>query len=192
MKIYAVRHGLTECNKRDILNGRIDEPLAAEGVKQAKLVAPAIPKSVKHLYSSPMLRARQTAEIINAERRLPASFHDGLQEVDLGRFTGKTWAEIESGDEYKEKHRSVQYDYRPEGESVDDVKSRVVSFLVHIKEVHADGEILIVTHGGILRILQLLESGLPKLPVSTVKNASLYVFDLEKIFDKPLYLTENM
>lgn len=184
MKIYAVRHGLTECNKRDILNGRIDEPLAAEGVEQAKLVALAIPESVKHLYSSPMLRARQTAEIITSECSLPVYFHDGLQEVDLGRFTGKSWTEIESGEEFKEKHRSVQYDYRPEGESVDDVKSRVMSFLVHIKEVHADGEILIVTHGGIIRVLQLLESGLSKLPVNPVKNASLYVFDLEKIFDK--------
>lgn len=180
MKIYAVRHGLTECNKRDILNGRIDEPLAAEGIEQAKMLALAIPNSVRHLYSSPMLRARQTAEIITSECSLPIYFHDGLQEVDLGRFTGKSWTEIEFGEEFKEKHRSVQYDYRPEGESVADVKRRVLSFLRRIQEIHGDGETLLVTHGGIIRILQLLESSLPKLPSTHVKNAFLYVFDIKK------------
>lgn len=181
MRIYVVRHGLTECNKRDILNGQIDEPLIAEGVAQAGEVALLIPGSVNHIYTSPLLRARQTAEIINAKRGLPISHHDELKEINLGLLTGKSWTEIESGEELRGKHRSVQYDYRPEGESVDDVKGRVVSFLRQIQEARADGEALIVTHGGIIRIFQLLESGLPSLPMNQIQNAFPYVFNLKKI-----------
>ncbi|TSC65031.1 MAG: putative phosphoglycerate mutase [Parcubacteria group bacterium Gr01-1014_91] len=183
MIIYAVRHGLTECNKRDILNGRIDESLAPEGVEQAKQVASVIPESVTRLYSSPLLRARQTAEIINEKRALPTSFHDELMEVHMGKVTGKSWKDLEFGETLKEKHRTVQYDYRPEGESVDEVKSRVLSFLSKINEIHDDNEVLIVTHGGIIRVLKLLESGLPSLSTNQIQNASLYAFDFKGVFD---------
>lgn len=179
MKIYAVRHGLTECNKQDILNGRIDEPLLPEGIAQAKRVTASIPKNITHIYASTLLRARQTAEIINQELKLPISFHDELQEVHVGKVTGKAWKDLESGEVLREKHRTVQYDYRPEGEFVDDVKNRVLSFLSRIHTVHADGEVLIITHGGIIRILQLLESGLPSLPIDQIKNTFLYSFDFK-------------
>ena len=181
MRIYAVRHGLTDYNKRDILNGHIDEPLIAEGIEQAEQVIDSIPKTVTHIYVSALLRAKQTAEIINKELKLPISHHDELKEVNLGSFTGKSWKEIKLGEKLRKEHRSLRYDYRPEGESVADVKKRVLSFLEKINETHSSGEVLIVTHGGIIRIFQLLESGLPSLPMNHVKNASLYTFDLKKI-----------
>jgi broad specificity phosphatase PhoE len=183
MKIYAVRHGLTACNKRDILNGHIDEPLLPEGIEQAQQVIALIPKNITHVYASTLLRAMQTAEIINRELKLPISFHDELKEVHVGTVTGKSWEDVAFGDVLKEKHRTVQYDYRPGGESVDDVKNRLLSFLSRISRIHAEGEILIVTHGGIIRMLQLLESGLPSLPMNQTKNAFLYSFDSKNILD---------
>jgi|SRR3989344_2826677 len=183
MKIYVVRHGLTEFNKREILNGEIDEPLSAEGIEQAKQVAALLPRGITHVYVSSLLRTKQTAEIINAELNLPVSFHDELNEVHVGHLAGRSWADMESGEELKQKHRSVQYDYRPEGECAEDVKRRVSAFLRRIQKMHDQEKVLIVTHGGIVRILQLFESGLPRLPANQIKNASMYIFDLEKILN---------
>lgn len=183
MIIYAIRHGLTELNNQNVLNGRIDEPLIPEGIEQAKQITPSIPESIKHIYASPMIRTRQTVKIINSGRKLPVSFHDELKEVNFGLFTGKSWKDLKSGEALKAKHRTVQYDYRPEGESVEDVKNRVLSFLKRTLEYHTGGEILIVTHGGIIRVLQLLESGLPSLPMNQIKNTFLYSFDLKKVLN---------
>ena len=58
MKLYVIRHGLTPLNKQKRVNGEVDESLASEGIEQAKVVVPLIPKSVKRIYSSPLLRAR--------------------------------------------------------------------------------------------------------------------------------------
>lgn len=154
MKIFVIRHGLTELNKKKIVNGQIDEPLAIEGVKQAKAAISVIPKSVKHIYSSPLKRAKKTANVINTKLNLPISLVDELTEIHMGTLAGKSWEEMESGLELKEKHRSVQFDYTPHGgESVNDVKKRIISFFKRINSKHTDNEALIITHGGIIRLL---------------------------------------
>ena len=178
MKIYAIRHGLTELNKRGILNGRLDESLAPEGIEQAELAAQSIPASITHIYTSSLTRAKQTAEIINKKVFLPVTFHDELREVHFGKLTGMSWETIESGEELKSKHRSVQYDYSPEGESADAVKNRVSLFLREISKNHTDGEILIVTHGGIIRVLQKIVNNKPD---DKIENAFLFTFDISKI-----------
>lgn len=176
MKLYVIRHGLTKLNKEKIVNGQIDEPLASEGIEQAKMIIPLIPSTVKKLYSSPLLRTRQTAEIINSELHLPLFWQPELAEIHMGSLAGKSWEEMEGGLELKKKHRSVQFDYRPYGgESIDEVKKRVLSFLKTINNKHSDQEVLIITHGGIIRVIQSLEQG--KITYETVQHGSLLIFD---------------
>lgn len=180
MKIYVIRHGTTELNKQKKVNGEIDESLASEGIEQAKTIIPSIPKIVNHIYSSSLLRARQTAEMINSELRLPLSLQSELSEIRMGSLAGKSWEEMEGGLELKKKHRSVQFDYRPYGgESVEDVKKRLLPFLVNLKRNHGDHQTLLITHGGIIRLLYFLEC---KEPIyETEKHVSLLTFDLDKI-----------
>lgn len=180
MKIYIIRHGLTELNKQKKVNGQIDEPLAPEGVEQAKAAIPLLPKSIKHIYTSPLLRARQTGEIINSILNHPISFPDELTEIHMGSLAGKSWEEMESGLKLKIKHRTVQFDYRPYGgESVKEVKKRITEFLKKVRLKHKDNEVLIITHGGIIRLLYLLEQN--KVVDETEKHVSLLTFDLDKI-----------
>lgn len=180
MKIYIIRHGITELNKQGKVNGQINEPLAPEGIEQAKTVV--LPPSILSIYASPFLRTTQTAKIINARLGLPIHQHDGLREIHMGSLAGKAWAEMDGGLELKKKHRSVQFDYLYfGGESATQVKKRVLDFLKEINGKHKDHEALIVTHGGIIRVLHYLEKG--ETFEEDIEHISPYIFDLSKIFN---------
>lgn len=173
MKVYVIRHGQTELNKLGIINGHIDDPLASEGIEQAKLAAETLPKTIKHIYVSSLERAKQTASILNDELKVPMTFHDELREVNFGDLNGTPFL-----DEYKERHKMLDYDWRPSGESFDDVKARVLKILNVVKNENGDGEALIVAHGGTIRLMHFLETGEY---LDNVGNASIQSFDLDKI-----------
>ena len=175
-----MRHGITELNKKKIVNGQIDEPLATEGTKQVRDMISLIPESLKHIYTSPLLRARQTADIINSGLNCSISICSELREINMGSLAGMSWEDMESGVELKKKHRGVKFDYRQQGgESVEDVKNRINVFLKKIKEKHDNHEVLVITHGGIIRVLHFLEEG--KAVYKTEKHTSLLMFDLDRI-----------
>lgn len=173
MKIYVIRHGQTELNIKGLINGQIGDKLTAEGMEQAKNAAKSLPGTIKHIYSSPLNRAKQTAEILNADLNLPVTFHDELMEVNFGQLQGTPYL-----DKYKEKHLSLTYDWGPTGENVEQVKTRVLKVLREIQNESGDGEALIVAHGGIVYLLHFLESGEI---ADAAGNASLHSFDLDKI-----------
>jgi uncharacterized phosphatase len=175
MKIYVIRHGLTELNKKGIINGHLDDELSFEGREQAKMAAAHLPKSIRHIYSSPLNRAKQTAEILNEELQLPLTFHDELKEVNFGILEGTPFLE-----EYKKKHKSQEYDWRPSGESITDVKKRALKILKQIRSERGDGEALVVAHGGVVRLIYFLQDGVP---IDEIENASLHSFDLDKILE---------
>ena len=173
MKIFVIRHGQTELNKKGIINGHIDDPLAPEGIEQAKNASQFLPKTIKHIYSSSLGRAKQTAEILNKSLNVPLTFHDELKEVNFGVLNGTPFL-----DEWKKRHKMLDYDWRPSGENFDDFKTRVLGLLKTIKENNRSEEVLIVGHGGIIRPLHFLEFGEP---LNEIENTSLHSFDLDKI-----------
>lgn len=179
MKIYITRHGFTELNKKGLINGSIDDTLTPEGEQQAREVSLLLPSTIKHIYSSPLERAKQTSKIINEKLNVDLTFHHELKEVNFGILEGTPFL-----DEYKERHKMVDYDWRPSGECVLDVKLRTIKILKEIREHNKDGEVLIVAHGGTIRMLNTLESNEI---MGEIGNASLYTFDLDKILEK----TEN-
>lgn len=180
MKIYVTRHGLTELNKQKKVNGEVDELLAPEGIEQAKAAISLMPASIKHIYTSPMQRALQTAEILSSNLKCSVTAVDELTEIRMGLLAGKAWTEMENGLKLKKKHRSIQFDYRPHGgESAQEVKKRVIAFLKKIQGKHQNHEVLIVTHGGIIRTLHLLQHN--EVIADDIKHISLHTFDLNKI-----------
>ncbi len=121
MKIYTVMHGHTELNKKKIIN------TPQEGIEQAKLASLLLPKTIKTTYSSPFIRTKQTAEILNKSLNVPITFHEELQEVNFGVLTGTSFLE-----EYNDKHKNLNYDWKPSGESVEQVKTRILKILKEI------------------------------------------------------------
>ena len=184
MKIYVIRHGLTELNKQKKVNGQMDEPLAPEGIKQAQATASLIPKTVKYIYTSPLIRAKQTAEILNSKLKLSIFIEDDLSEIHMGSLAGKAWEEMENGLSLKKQHRTAKFNYlKYGGESTQQVKNRLIKFFKSIKGKYKDNEVLIITHGGIIRFLHILNHK----PLSTnidVEHISPYSLDLDKILQR--------
>ncbi|HEU0085553.1 MAG TPA: histidine phosphatase family protein [Candidatus Paceibacterota bacterium] len=173
MKIYVIRHGLTEMNKQGLINGSLHDTLAPEGFEQAKQAALSLPNTIKRIYSSSLNRAKQTAQVLNDKLGVDLTHHDELKEVNFGILEGTPFLE-----EHKERHKKQDYDWGPSGEKVEDVKRRVLSILEKIKSENSDGEALIVAHGGIVRMLQFLETNEA---MEEIGNASVHAFDLDKI-----------
>jgi broad specificity phosphatase PhoE len=170
MKIYIIRHGQTELNKANLINGHIDDTLTPEGMEQARVATLGLPNSLKRIYCSSLGRAKQTAEIINEQLGLDLTFHDELKEVNFGDLQGTPYLE-----QYKKRHMALDYDWRPTGECVEDVKKRVLNILQRISLENKDGEALVVAHGGIIRMLHFLEFNTL---MGEIENASTHSFDL--------------
>ena len=173
MNIYVIRHGQTELNVKGYINGSLDDPLTPTGIEQAYAAALTLPDTIQRMYVSSLSRTRQTAAILNEVRQLPVAFSDDLQEVNFGVLNGTQFLP-----EHKMRHESMSYDWRPSGESFDDVKRRVLRILGKIQKENGDSEALIVAHGGIIRMLHYLEFGET---LGEIKNASLSHFDIDKI-----------
>lgn len=164
MKIFLVRHGETDSNTKHRLMGqRVDEPLNEKGRRQAEgMAANLAEQKYDFIFSSPQKRAIETAELIVDSRNIPVVIKEELKERDFGSLSGKTWEEIDLETGAKaggaaEKDFNQEYDYRPYGgESAEDVKGRFLKFIHELKENYKDKKILIIAHGGILRLSHFL------------------------------------
>lgn len=181
MKIYIVRHGETDLNsEKRCMGQRIDQELNSTGIKQAEELASKL-DTFDLIFTSPLKRAVQTAEIISKKiGDVEILKRSELLERDFGSLSGKTWEErsAEAGKtNLKELDLGQEYDYREfEGECVEDVKKRFLKLIEELKSKHSDKKILIVAHGGILKLAHLLF--LEEKPNHTPENASIHEFDI--------------
>lgn len=173
MNLYVVRHGETEANAHDVLQGLSHNgPLTDIGVRQIETVAALVPNTIQVIYHSPLLRVVQSAEILN--RNLHARFivREELKERDYGSLAGKTWAELGNLKEIDEK---LEYDYRPYGgEGVADVRARIESVLKEIKNSGYEKVLVVTSRGPVRQFYHILENRIePNVP-----NGSLHLFQL--------------
>ena len=164
--IYLVRHGETEWNLARRYQGWSDSPLTERGLAQAEAIGRLLRRlpdaQAAELVSSPIGRARHTAEIIRdcLDRSEPLRFDDRLREISLGSWDGLDRAEIAAlrpgifdGDNYHE-----WYFATPDGESYEVFAGRVAAWLAEA----ADWPLIVVTHGIVTRVLRGLYAGLPR------------------------------
>ena len=91
MKLYLIRHGQNDWNLEGKIQGRTDIPLNKTGLEQAAMLAKGMEhRPVTRIFSSPLKRALQTAQIIGESRKAPVEIVEDLQEVDFGRWEGLT------------------------------------------------------------------------------------------------------
>ena len=90
MAILMIRHGETDWNVAKKVQGKADIPLNENGIEQAKTARQKLKnEKIDIIICSPLKRARQTAEIINAEIQCPILYEEGITERDFGEFEGK-------------------------------------------------------------------------------------------------------
>jgi broad specificity phosphatase PhoE len=179
MQLIFVRHGETEFNKQlRVMGQRVDAELDEKGLHQAREVLPKIPSDISMVYSSPMKRALQTAQIIADHFNKKVEVEKNLTERDFGTMSGKTWEEMEAETNLPmtELDNNLQYDYTPYGgETVAQVKDRLMQFLGEAKAKHANEAVVVVSHYGVIR---LMESLYPHTEHHKMGNASVHKFDI--------------
>jgi len=179
MKLLLVRHGQTDYNKADLIQGQEkDIPLNDEGRRQVQLTARGIPLEVSRIISSPLKRAFQTAEIINERLRKEIELRDELKEFKYGNLAGKSKSEIARliGQDVDTWEKQMLFDYRPYGgENAKDVQRRVLRFIDDAKERFTDEMVLVTAHGGIIDAMHFL---FPQNDRPEGENASVHEFDL--------------
>jgi broad specificity phosphatase PhoE len=151
MRIYLVRHGETEWNRTRRFQGRSNLPLNQEGKKQVRALALALKnKPLMAIYTSPLLRALETARLIKVFHPSTPIFEEkGLIEMDLGEFDGmkvQDWAE-QYPDIRKSWNKNPASVKMPGGESLKEVQARAKETLERITRIYpTDTTILISSH----------------------------------------------
>ncbi len=183
--ILLARHGETEWNREQRFQGRADPPLNATGRAQAERLAASLRGAdLVAVYSSPLARARQTAEIVARGTGTELRIEPALREIDVGEWTGLTVAEVEARfpDRYASWRAHESHGWE-RGESYDALGERVIPALHAIAEAHGDGTVLVVTHGGPIRAIAAAIAGLDPLAarraIPIVRNCDLAAIAVE-------------
>jgi len=155
-RLLLVRHGNTELNSAQIFVGHTDVELSATGHWQVEKLRDRLStEKIDVIYSSDLRRALGTAETIASPHRLEVIACPELREFDYGELDGLTFAEIcRLHPEVAELCAcwSLRLKF-PGGESVDQLRQRVSGFLDRLQQHSPEQTVLVVTHGGLLRLM---------------------------------------
>ncbi len=157
MHLILLRHGETDWNIQGRMQGRTDTPLNAQGLTQAQRLAERLMREeqIDAIYTSPLARARITAEIVGQKLGLKPIPDERLMERGAGVFEGLTAPEF--AERYPDLHRAwLNEAHRPNlpgAEARDDFHRRVAAFLDSIRAEHPHQRIAVVSHGGTLSML---------------------------------------
>jgi probable phosphoglycerate mutase len=160
MKLYFVRHGESEANTLRVISNRESRyGLTVLGKQQAVILADRLKDiPITAIFSSPILRARETAEILSQAFHLPYQITEALREYDCGileeKFDIESWKlHSEIAEDWTRNQNHLR---KPEGgESYLEIKKRFGPFIESFKQnrLHTDDHILLVGHGGLLQLM---------------------------------------
>lgn len=156
MKIYLVRHGETDWNKAGKFQGSVDIPLNQYGIELAEITSAGmkeIPFDI--IYTSPLIRAQKTAQIMRRDRDIKIITDDRLKEMSFGKYEGADIrrARAEKGHGLYTLLNEPE-NYLPEdGESFEAVVARCQSFIdeVLIPQQGLYEHVMLAVHGGLIR-----------------------------------------
>jgi alpha-ribazole phosphatase len=160
LSLYLVRHGQTEYSLHNRFCGSIDPPLNPTGLAMATALGAHYARGPdgagwSAIWSSPLLRARQTAEPTAHGAGIGLTIDDGLREIAYGEWEGRPEAEVER-DDAERFHAWAAHPGRvapPGGEAGDAIAERALAAVERLRARHPDGKVLLVSHKATLRVL---------------------------------------
>lgn len=191
MKIYFVRHGQTDWNIQNRLQGSVDVPLNSTGIQQAHILADKLSSTHFDLIiSSPLKRALDTANIINQGRNINLVTDSSLLERSFGCLEGI------KGDEYD---KNIFWDYNKnykykDVEPVQQFLDRIHKYLELLIKTHQGKSVLLVSHNGVNIATNCYFNGFPndmRLLDIKLDNCSFIEYDSNKINLKKIDSTER-
>lgn len=172
--ICVARHGETDWNRRGILQGWFDVPINERGRRQARQLAATVADAgFAAVWTSPLVRARETAEIVATELRLPPpSCHEGLRERHFGALQGipkNELAELNPAllEQILRRNPAAEF---VGGESMDEFADRSYDAFAEIGALHRGARVLVVTHGWVMDVVTRHINGLARNAVLKLKR----------------------
>ena len=163
LELLLVRHGETEWNRTHRYLGSSDEPLNATGLRQAEQLAAVFTETrIDVILSSDMARTMQTAQAVSAVCGVETVTDPLLRELSFGIFEGLTYNEVQ--DQYPTELADWQADFEKApmgGEKLSTLSKRVEMSLNRIRGEYAGKQVLVVSHGGVIREILRQSLGLP-------------------------------
>ncbi len=190
-KIYVVRHGETHANLNKIVSGHFDSPLTVTGEQQAKLRQ----ESLNNVYfdavfSSDLVRAKRTAEIITIDRKLAVNTTGLIRERFFGVWEGRLIEDVlkeskhmiewrEKLTETQKRQSKMNFGY----ESDEQIAWRLMIFLREVAVTYAGQTILVVVHGSIIRatLMHLGFATYDELPTGSIENTGYVVLESDGV-----------
>ncbi|MHC8393708.1 alpha-ribazole phosphatase family protein [Pseudomonas sp. LB3P93] len=180
LRLDLLRHGETELGGG--LRGSLDDALTAKGLEQMR-AAVVEQGPWDRLISSPLQRCARFADELGAQLGLPVHLDKDLQELHFGAWEGQSAAALmETDAEGLGLFWADPYSFTPpEGESVGDFSSRVLAAVERLHAAYEGERILLISHGGVMRLLLAQARGLPREQLLNVEvgHGSLFSLSVE-------------
>ncbi|MCH6556928.1 MAG: histidine phosphatase family protein [Nitrospirae bacterium] len=179
--VLLVRHGETDWNRSGQIMGERPVPLNANGREQVNQLAKFLTtRSVRGLYTSPVVRARQTAEILVAALDVPVTVDNGLTEVRVGQWEGLYWKDLAEETARLDFYAHPQVARPPGGETLHEVQRRATAAVAQACSDEGAGSLIVVSHADVVRAIlgHYLHIDLQLARHMRIDHASLTALDL--------------
>jgi phosphoserine phosphatase len=184
-KFILVRHGESVWNSQRRIQGSLDPELSLRGRRQTDLLVSHLrahlTPALAGIVTSPLRRAVQTADQIAAAYRIPVVHEPDLREMSLGRWEGMTVAEIQAT--YPGRYEQWLEDPltfpAPGGEDLRSFERRVVGALERMRGAHPGADLMVVSHGGVIKALLCSTLGMEIRYLFRVKQDNTAVSQIE-------------
>lgn len=164
-QLYFVRHGQTQWNLENKMQGWADIPLNETGKKQAYQALTQLKHlPISRIFSSDLLRAQETAALLNTHFNKPLEISAALREFNYGSYegvdAGELWKEFESLRTQMRNSNNNDLSL-PGGETRNQVMTRVTHYLSEISQKYQEDHFMIISHGGVIYNLTILYAERP-------------------------------
>lgn len=195
-RIFVIRHCEAAGNKDRTFQGHTDGPPTENGWAQLERLAERMKNEpIDAIYSSPLIRARETAEAVNRNFGYTVNIRKDLIEINGGVWEGKRWADLPTLYPEASHNWSLEpYKFHPEnGEAMADVYERIYNAVLSVAKENKGRNVAVVSHGCAIRNLICKVKGMPIEQLNDVEwcdNTAVYIIDFDEN-DNPSLVLEG-
>lgn len=191
-ELYLMRHGETDWNKNSIFQGQTDIALNKKGIEEAKKTAQIFADlKLDFIYSSDLIRTKNTALFIARSKKMKINESKKIREISFGDWEGLNYKEIEKKfpDDLAKWKDDLINNNPTGGEKILNFKARIKDFFQEILNKHQGEKILVVTHGGVIKIyltivLAMKSKDFWKFQIDNCSITELKFYDNDPILSK--------
>jgi len=189
--LFLVRHGETDWNRSGQIMGEQPVPMNENGEAQVKRLATFLQsRSIHALYSSPVARALQTAEILASALQVPVTADRGLTEINVGEWEGQYWKHLTDEFARQQFYTRPEEARPPGGETLSEVQTRAVAAVERARTREGADRLLFVSHADVVRTIlaHYLRLDLKTVRQLRIDHASLTALEINGTLADLLFL----